>query len=178
MSYIRPKVFLSQAQFTANHSIGINANPATTFSHLQELDFHHARITSWLFSLRKIQVPSALTAEGLAGTGFHLLENIPNHSLTLGLIGQFWKKEGNLQKFNPDNFDINHTAGFAKATWTFQLLELPSKKTLLTLQTRVQCMDENSLERFRKYWWLVKWISNFTRRELLLTLKQTIEKKN
>lgn len=176
MSSTPPKIHLPKAQFNAIQTIGINASPATTYEHLQQLNFHKAPITSRLFALRKIQIPTALTPEGVSQTGFNLIEEKPNQRITLGLIGQFWKKDGNLQQFNSENFEINHTTGFAKAVWCFNLLELPGKKTLVSLQTRIQCMDEITLKRFKNYWWIVKPISRFTRRELLLTLKNSIER--
>ena len=111
---------------------------------------------------------------GLARARFTLLEANQNEMI-IGLIGQFWKPNGNLQSFNPEEFLDYESPGFSKATWSFKLKSL-DQTSILETETRIYCTDEKSRRRFRRYWFFIKPFSGVIRMEILRGIKAKAEK--
>ena len=110
----------------------------------------------------------------LESLGFLSLSSLPPRHLVMGLIGRFWKSKGDILRFNPDEFDGFNEPGFAKATWSFDLVEI-GESTILTTETRIRCTDDVSLRSFNRYWRLVRPFSGLVRSEVLRSIKKAVE---
>ncbi len=144
--------YLSQFDFQSQHEIEINGTIESVYPIVSNLDFSRSKIIYWLFKLRGMPVPESLSLVGLEKLKFLKLEIIRNEEIIIGLIGQFWTPTGNLQDFDPVDFAAFDDTRFAKSTWSFELEESGSGKTLLKTETRILCPDPKYRRRFARYW--------------------------
>ena len=93
----------------------------------------------------------------------------------LGIVGKFWTSSGCLEQMNAAEFVAFNEKGYAKAAWNFHLLPQPDGSTVLSTETRVQCMDDSARKQFRRYWFFVKPFSGLIRKEMLRTIKRRVE---
>jgi hypothetical protein len=168
-------MWLPNAPFAEVHRIQIAAPAAIVFQHVQTLDFRGSWVTRLLFCLRGLPTDRINLAE-FQQLRFTLLELAENQSLTLGLIGRFWKLTGDLQKFLPEEFESFDRPGFAKAIWSFTLLPAGDHATTLVTETRIACTDRASENRFRIYWWVIRPFSGWIRQEILRLIKIEAER--
>lgn len=167
-------MWLPEAPFAEKHTVIVVAKPAAIFPHLIELDFSNSSITRLLFRLRGLPVKH-MNLHGFQRLRFVILERTENEQLALGLIGRFWTVTGDLQTFQPREFEHFNKPGFAKAVWTFSLVPIDAIRTRLITETRIACTDSASEKRFRLYWWLIKPFSGLVRKEILRIIKAKAE---
>jgi hypothetical protein len=168
------KKYLPDFHFSEKHSTVIKRTPNEIWPTADQMDFSGSWIIRVLFALRGM--PAQMTRlEGLQKGGFIRLEQKENEEIIIGLIGQFWKANGNLQQFDPKNFTAWNQPGFLKATWSFQLIP-EGNFTRLETETRIQCLDEKSLNRFRIYWFFIRPFSGLIRKEILRGIERKVEK--
>jgi hypothetical protein len=106
--------------------------------------------------------------------GFVLLEERPGTENILGLVGQFWKPAGNIQKVLPEEFKEIENPAFARTTWNV-LIEESNGACLVTTETRIQCMSEKTRTSFGRYWKMIRPFSGWIRIEMLRSLKRQSE---
>ena len=165
--------YLPDFHFSEKHSIAIKKAPSAIWATADHMDFSGSWIIRMLFALRGM--PARMTnLEGLQKGRFIRLEQRENEEIIIGLIGQFWKANGNLQQFDPKEFINWNQSDFLKATWNFKLIPEGSH-TRLETETRVQCLDEKSLSRFRRYWFFIRPFSGLIRKEILRGIKKKVE---
>ena len=156
-------------------SIMIKRTPSEVFRTIQNLDFSDSELLYWLFKIRGMPLPDSLSLKGLENLNFVRLEEIENKELILGLIGKFWTIQGQLQDFQPAHFNDPRFAGFAKATWSFELTPLPGEKTIVKTETRVHCPNNRSRMKFRLYWFFIKPFSRLVRKKILQSIRRKAE---
>lgn len=166
--------YLPQYHYSTKHEIVISATPERIFELADRLDLSGSPMIRFLFRLRGM--PSRmLNREGLQSDRFIELERTFSQEIIIGLIGQFWKPNGNLQVFKPTEFTSFHQPGFLKAVWNFQLIPQSATSTLLTTETRILCMDTEAQKRFSRYWFIIRPFSGIIRREILRAIKRKAE---
>lgn len=166
--------FLPEYQHGERHRIDIAAPPQQVYPVVRSLDTRGSGVIRTLFRLRGMP-RSSLTLEGLERDGFVILADRPDDELVLGSIGRFWTPAGDLKRVTPSQFRSFEAVGYAKAVWNFTLSELASSSTRLTTETRVFCPDGPSRRRFRLYWAVIGPFSALIRKEMLLSIKRTVE---
>jgi hypothetical protein len=166
--------FMPECDFFEHHEIHVRAPAAHVYSALLSMDMGESLIIRWLFRLRGMP-RGALTLRGLVTSGFILLGESANREFLLGIAGRFWKRDILLQHLAADEFRDFQREGFAKAAVTFFLTPLQEAATRVITETRVRCLDDASLRRFRLYWLLVGPFSAWVRREMLWLLKKKAE---
>ena len=107
--------------------------------------------------------------------GFVILEHHPDKEIILGLIGQFWKTTGNIQRFSPENFIPFQDNRYTKATWSFEIIPNGNSSMKLETETRILCMDETDRKKFARYWFFIKPFSALIRIEMLKVIKKKAE---
>jgi hypothetical protein len=123
-----------------------------------------------LFALRGM--PARMTSfKGLHDGRFIKLEQKENQELIIGLIGQFWKPNGNLQKFESEDFIPWYTPGYLKAIWNFELIQTNSSTQVIT-ETRIMCLGDDALRNFRRYWFFIRPFSGLIRKEILRGMRK------
>jgi hypothetical protein len=164
--------YLPRFHFSEEHSIVIGCKPELIWPIIVQGDMSSSWVIRLLFALRGM--PARMTTiQGLNEGKFITLEEKENQELIIGLIGQFWKSNGNLQTFNPENFITWNIKGFLKATWNFELIPT-NEGTRVVTETRVLCLDERSLRKFKRYWFFIRPFSGLIRKEILRGLKKKV----
>lgn len=166
--------YLPEYHFDEKHSINIHASVSQVFPCIENLDFSHSRIIRLLFAVRGLPA-SMMNLTGLEQHRFYVLERRQNDEIIIGLIGQFWKPDGNLQLFKSNEFIPFTAPGFAKSTWNFKLKAITPQSTQLETITRIYCTDESSRKKFSLYWFFIKPFSGLVRMEILRALKQKVK---
>lgn len=142
---------------------------------MSNLDASSSIIIRSLLAMRGISQKTASGIQGWKDMGFEILEHQHNKEIILGLIGQFWKTNGNIQRFAPENFLSFHDKRFAKATWSFEITSNTNNSMKLETETRIFCMDEIVRKKFARYWFLIKPFSALIRIEMLKVIKKKAE---
>lgn len=171
-------------QFAERHETRVAAPAGRVYAELRRLDLSRSRIIAGLLWLRRLparmtggapaRLPARLTMEGVLGDGFVVLGEDPPAEIVLGTIGRFWRPSGELQKFAAKEFATLSAPGCARAAWNFSTAEVEGG-TMLTTETRVQCLDDDALRSFRRYWFVVRPFSGLIRREMLKAVKRAAE---
>ena len=168
--------YLPDFHYSEKHSIDILSNRGTIAAELENSDFSDSKVIRLLFWLRGMPSKS-ISMSRLTDGGFVELERIANDEIVIGLIGQFWKANGNLQKFDTLQFQNFNTPNFLKAAWNFKIYAREGGWCSLSTETRVFCTDESSKRRFAKYWFFVKPFSGLIRMEILKVVKKASERR-
>jgi hypothetical protein len=166
--------FLPEYHFSEIHDISINQSPEHIFALVYDFDFRGSWLIRVLFSLRGMKTGMTIKA-GMLQENFMELAYRPNDEMVLGLIGQFWKPNGNLKKVAPDQFRAFNEPEFLKATWNFKLIPQSPERTCLQTETRVYCMDKKAKKIFSRYWFFVRPFSGLIRKEILKSIKRKAE---
>lgn len=165
--------YLPDYHFSEKHSTVIHKKPSDIWPIIIEGDLSGSWLIRLLFSLRGM--PARMTTfKGLEEGRFIQLEQIENEELIIGLIGQFWKASGNLQVFKPEEFTHWDKQGYLKGSWNFKLV-LQGDSTLVETETRVQCLGDNALKKFTRYWFFIRPFSGIIRKEILRGIKKKAE---
>ncbi|MGA9494641.1 MAG: hypothetical protein ACLPN2_13700 [Terriglobales bacterium] len=184
--------FLPKYDFQEFHQTRIDAPPARVYECLLHSDFSQLCLTRALMTLRtgrrmpqpdKTSVPGDLR-QRVQGTGFVILNEIPDNELVIGVAGRFWRPDGGrcMDLKAPDFIDFSRT-GHAKAAWNFKLheaspeteTETEIRTTILSTETRIQCYGRAALWKFRTYWTLVGPFSGLIRKAILKHVKTQAE---
>lgn len=169
--------FLPDYDFSEKHEITVRASAEKTYAAVNSTNFDESWIVWGLLNLRGLGRSSAknLTLRDMTKNGFAVLGEKPNEEILLGLAGKFWTLGGCMQNINAENFRQFQTKGYAKAAWNFTLTETANEEIRLATETRVQCMDDESLASFRFYWRFIQPFSGLIRQEMLRLVKQKAE---
>ena len=165
--------FLSDYDFVERHGIAIHAGAADIYRAANETDFSDSFIIRWLFRLRGMSGRN-VTLHSMKRSRFEILGETLNREMVIGLIGKFWTIGGGLQKIDAEKFKRFETAGFAKAVWSFSIVENGSDSRLST-ETRIKCTDAESRRRFGFYWAFIGPFSGLIRMEMLKLIKLKAE---
>ena len=169
--------------FRAGYEIRINAPRARVYECLLRMDFSELWLTRVLMTLRsgKRMPRNAAPADlrqRFQGTGFVILEEVPNEELVIGVAGRFWRPDGGrFMELTPSNFQEFSRTGWTKAAWNFKLAteSANSQLTLLSTETRILCLGQAARWKFGAYWSLVGPCSGLIRKELLKQVKEKAE---
>lgn len=169
--------FLPNYDFNEKHEINIRASTEKVYAAVNSVNLADSWIIWGLLNLRGMgrSAGKTLTLGDMTKEGFAILGENPNQEILLGLAGKFWSMSGCLQEVNAENFREFDKKGFAKAAWNFFLSETSENEIRLVTETRVQCLDKDSLESFRFYWRFIKPFSGWIRKEMLRLIKQKAE---
>lgn len=166
--------YLPEYHFHEVHATTIKKPPQLIFPLLVTLDFSHSWLIRVLFWLRGMP-RDMMNLRGLSDNRFLELERIPDREIIIGLIGQFYRPDGNLQPFEPSGFIAFQQEGFLKATWNFKLIPLDDHHTKLETETRIFCMGDPVRKKFRLYWFFIRPFSGLIRLEVLRILRKKAE---
>jgi len=168
--------YLPVYHFRENHEIEIQASPSRIYSVATDLDLSGSWITRTLFTLRGLPGSTVQGIDGLKSMGFTILEQQPDKEIILGLIGQFWKVNGNIQHCSKEEFISFDRPEFARATWNFEIAPA-GDRCILKTETRIQCLNQNSEKKFSHYWRLIRPFSGLIRMEMLRIVRKRAEAK-
>jgi hypothetical protein len=174
--YMLQNKYLPQFDFSSAHSIIVNAPISKIFPLIREFKIKNPPVSYWLMKLRGMSAPTHFSIQHLENSRFVLLEEVLNKEIILGIIGQPWKLEGNLQIFQPHEFISFKNSDFIKATWSFELVKHTNTQTEVKTETRILCLSELVRRRFSRYWFFIKPFSGLIRKQLLKGIKREMER--
>ena len=166
--------YLPNFHFSAAHQILIHAPTERIWPLLDNLEYGDSSVIRLLCALRGMPRRSTNT-EGLLQTRFVRLGQVEGKEMLMGLIGRFWRPLGDLITFKQEEFSAFEQSGYAKATWSFDLVDAGGGFTCVNTETRILCTDEGSRKNFTRYWFFVKPFSGIVRKEILKQLKRKAE---
>ena len=111
------------------------------------------------------------TIDDAIGMGFVPLVENPPRELVLGLIGQPWRPQGNLQRLQPEEMEAFAEPDFVKVSWGFRLTAAGSG-TLVTTATDIWATSHDAGRKFGRYWKVVGPFSSALRRSILAAVKR------
>jgi hypothetical protein len=176
--------YLSSYDVAAKYGADVRAPADHVYKAVRGMDLSGSSVIRLLFRLRefpaifksrKSQSALGLTLDNLLRSGFILLGEDPPREILLGVVGQFWTSSGCIQKLDANGFRTFDEKGYAKAAWNFSVSERGPGVCALATETRVRCLDEGSLRRFRLYWTLVGPFSGVIRKETLRVVRRQAE---
>lgn len=173
------------------HKITINAPTEEVYAAARQLDLSSSREIRILFFLRGVfarlnfrsRIPPSkvlgLTLQDLMEkTGFLLLEERPPREIIIGAIGKFWNPKGGLVKgLSPDEFKAFNQGGYVKTVWNFKVAGLTDGNTLLSTETRNECLGKKAKVFFRLYWIIIRPLSSASRRAMLRQISTQAKQK-
>ena len=177
--------FLPNPDFRAAYQIRINAPRSVVYESLLHSDFSELWLTRFLMTLRtgkrmpRHRIPGDLR-QRLPGTGFLILEEVPDDELVIGVAGRFWRPDGGrCLDLTASNFIEFSRTGYAKVAWNFKLrTDSPeAESTILSTETRIKCFGPTALWKFRLYWSLVGPFSGLIRKAILKQVTTNAESK-
>ncbi len=113
-----------------------------------------------------------ITLRSFSKQGFAILAEAPPRELLLGFSGAFWTPGGGLRQLDAETFRADQPPGTARAAWNFAIRKMADGRCLLSTETRVQCADAASRQRFRRYWQVIRPGSGLIRRLMLQTIRR------
>lgn len=162
--------YLPHYHFSETHKLLIEAGPEKVWQAVEQADTRDSKVIRFLFRLRGMPKDSEST-KGLDWKIFTELERVPNDELIVGLIGQFWKPTGNLQRFQSTEFVSFSDPKFAKGVMNFKVVEEADQRTWAVTETRVQINDRTARMLFSCYWFFIRPFSGLIRMEMLKSIK-------
>jgi len=181
----RIDAFLPNYDFRASYQIRINASRSVVYECLLHSDLSELWLTRLLMTIRtgkrmrRHRMPGDLR-QRLQGSGFVILEEIPEDELVIGVAGRFWRPDGGrCMDLTESNFVEFSRPGYAKVAWNFELhAELPATEietTILSTETRIRCFGRAALWKFGSYWCAVGPFSGLIRKAILKHVKAKAE---
>jgi hypothetical protein len=167
--------YLPEFHFNEKHSILISASPTKISSLMTDFDASESWIIRMLLALRGIPAGTSKGMEGWKKMGFVVLEHQADNEIILGLIGQFWKISGKIQRCTAEEFASFDNPEFAKATWNFVVTSQNENQVLLETETRIYCADEKARKKFKRYWFFIQPFSGLIRMQMLKIIKRKAE---
>ena len=112
------------------------------------------------------QSRATFRVKDLVGLGWTQLGEIPGSQLVLGQVSRPWKPVATStgSPVSPEQFMTLDRPGFAKIAASLRVDPYGSGSSILTMETRVALIDDESRRRFRRYWLLVAPFSELIRR--------------
>ncbi len=166
--------FLPQFDVKKKYSNSVHAPAGVVYDRMTHLDLSRSALVRILFRLRGLP-STALTLDGLEEMKFVRLGEVPGRELLFGVVGRFWSLRGDLKSVDIEGFRSFSEEGYARAVWNFSVDSIDKNHTLLSTETRVQCLDSVSAQRFRAYWTVVSPFSGWIRKEALDIIKKESE---
>ena len=141
---LRIDASLPNYDFRADYQIRINSLRSRVYECLLHVDLSELWLMRLLMTLRTGKKWPSHPAAGdlrqrLQGTGFVMLNEIPNDEIVIGVAGRFWRPDGGrcMDLVKADFIDFART-GYAKAAWNFKLRAASSESESTILSTANQ----------------------------------------
>ncbi len=169
---MRIDAYLPEFTFSERHIIQVDAPPARVYPVARHLDFNDSRIIRALFRMRGLPAED-LRLDSLLGDrpGFAILEERPPEEFVIGLMAEGTRR---IKIESAEAFHAFAPAQGLRIAWNFHLRPVEDG-TLVSTQTRVQCLGATTRRLFRLYWLVIRPFSGWIRLEMLRILKRQAE---
>ncbi|MBF7684367.1 hypothetical protein I2F17_00780 [Acinetobacter sp. B10A] len=108
---------------------------------------------------------------------FTLLDIKDKQEVIFGLVGQLWKwNYGQVRITDRLSFLDFRQKNHVKLTLYFSIQKINDVYVRVTTETRVLCIDQTALVKFRPHWYLIRPVSGWIRYRMLLQIQKNIFK--
>jgi len=177
--------FIPAPRLRETDHVDVRATLGRAWQATRNLDAARAPAIRALFALRTL--PARLSG-GHADTqrmrieditssmhGFRVLDERPGTSIAIGAIGKVWQPDIEYADLaTAIDFAAFAEPGWAKVAWELRCEPLGQQVTRIILELRVSATDEQSWQRFRRYFTIVGPFSHFIRRQVLAMLAREL----
>lgn len=168
---------LPRYQFVERHRIHVSAPVAEVYAAVAAMDLSDSSIARGLMALWRIPARVILPKvpdRPMSVRDFLQLHEQPPTDLVRGMIGGRADR-AQVAAMKADDFIAFNGPACFKLAWGFHLT--PRERTVLVeTETRVLCIDAESLAWFRWYWLVIRLPSGLIRRRLLASIKRHAER--
>lgn len=161
--------YLPKFDFSERHHLWVSASPKKCYQVLKQSNWRDSYWIGFLLWLRGIK------EKGWMEKSFTLLYEQPGEEIVWGLIAQPWRWSGNVVTISKEAFEDFHQSGYVKVCWNFSFRE-ENGGTIVATETRILCMDQESYDRFKWYWWCIRPFSGLIRRKMLQLIQRNSQK--
>lgn len=166
--------YLSVWDVRARYAARMPASPERVYQTARNLDWSASPLVRALLKLRGLgRITADSTMMSMQKLGFLFLDEDPGQELVLGAVGRFWLPSAGVRRISPKEFKSFATPGYAKVAFNF-LAEPTQGGTLLSTETRVQCIGPRARRYFRLYWSLIGPFSGLIRKEALRLVRRQL----
>ncbi|MEV8438723.1 hypothetical protein AB0425_15215 [Actinosynnema sp. NPDC051121] len=173
--------------FTRASHVVVEADPATTYRVLRQLDFGDLRgpapgVVAWAHRVRaRLEGrPSWHTRMPLddlpPGSGWVTLGERPGAEVVVGTIGTSRRPFAPVRDLEARAFADFAVPGYGKVACSLSVLPYGQRRSLLTCETRATATDPRSWSRLRRYWWLAGPWTALLERAALRSIKDRAER--
>lgn len=177
--------FLPTFHFSERHETVVQATQDTVYHAALGLDFSQSmaiRSLLWLRELpgRLARLDSAgprlgLSFDDFVDAGFVRLCEDPPREFVLGAVGRFWTAAPQFLDVSPQEYRSFDRPGFVKVGFNMSIEERSPGLCLLSTESRILCLDDQSRRRFRCYWALIRPFSGLIRLAMLRLIRKAAE---
>jgi hypothetical protein len=180
----RLDTFLPKYDVHDQHSIAVDAAPATVLDEVRRMTASDVpvmvalmairRLPDLLLGRRALRPSNRPVLEQMERAGFVQLAT-EHDELVLGIVGRFWRPSADLRRIPAESFTGFAEPGWAKAAVNFQVAR-DGDRTVLSTETRILAADAHARRRFRCYWRLIRLGSAAIRVAWLGAIKRRAER--
>lgn len=159
----------------ARYAASMPAPAERVYQLARDLDWSASPLVRGLLKLRGLGMPDLEpTLKGMQKAGFLMLGEKPGLELVVGVVGRFWRPSGGVQRIDAEGFKAFATPGYAKAALNFLAVSDGRGGSVLSTETRVQCLGPRARRLFRFYWLLIGPFSGLIRKEALRLVRKQL----
>lgn len=179
--------FLPDPRHTEVNRIFVEAKPDIAWEAIRHFDGASISWIKLLFRLRDVpniilgkSHPDADDHIGIdqiakAGTGFHILNEIPGKEVIIGSIGRFWQPHIIFKEVPVEDFESFDEAGWGKLAWSITVEPYLHGSTIC-LELRTTATDDDSWHRLQRYYRVIGIGSKFIRGTLMSHYEAQLKK--
>lgn len=177
--------FLPTFHFAERHETMVQASQDAVYEAATTVDFSKSPVIRFLLWTRRLPgrlVRMDFAAKGLGfsledfvDAGFIKLCDDPPREYVLGAAGKFWQLTPQFLELSPEEFRSFDRPGFVKVGFNILIDEKKPGLCLLSTESRIHCLDDESRKRFRCYWALIRLFSGLIRRVMLRLIRKAAE---
>jgi len=170
--------YLPTYNYKEEHSLRIFGNTEEAMNEILNYQAHNDPFFKFAIALRefphKIFKKPEMLKPPFSLNNFTLLEK-SSTQIAFGLVGQFWKSDyGQIEIRNREEFLEFKDVDYVKLVLYFNINKIDNNYCHLITETRVQCLGEKALSRFRPYWYFIRPVSGLIRRRILRQIQRNI----
>ena len=177
--------YLPTFHFSERHEAMVQASQDAVYDAALAVDFSQSAVIQSLLWLRQLPgrlASSESSAKGLGlsfddfvEAGFIRLRYDPPREIVLGAAGKFWRASPQFLDLSPLDYVSFDKPGYIKLAFNILIEERSRTLCVLSTESRILCLDDQSRRRFRYYWALIRPFSGLIRHLMLRLIRKAAE---
>ena len=164
--------YLPEYTFGHQHHVVVdNGDIDTVYDVAQDIDLARSPIVPLLFKLRGLPTGQLNQRAFIAAMGWSFLEESRPHEFVIG----YWRDD-RIRPITDRQHFLHAIEGVRqKVVFGFRFRQLSSRQVRVDTETRVLCIGDDEVRKFRLYWLAIRPFSGLVRSEVLRLIKNEAE---